>query len=54
MCKVILILNEFFLKYEGRGGSNSPCLLEKTTLKEPSFIRIKVCMIVNFDNVKRN
>ena len=40
MYKAILILDKFFLKYEGeRGGQNDPP--GKTTLKKPSVIRVK-------------
>ena len=36
----MLILDKFFLKYEGgRGGQIDPP--EKTTLKKPSLIRVK-------------
>ena len=37
--KVILILDKFFLKYEG--GVKLTPLLEKTTLKKPRLIRVK-------------
>ena len=40
MYKVILILDKFFLKYEG-GVKLTPPSPEKTTLKKPSFIRVK-------------
>ena len=39
MCKVILILDKFFLKYKGGVKLTPPP--EKTTLKKSSLIRVK-------------
>ena len=41
MYKVILILDEFFLKYED-GVKLTPPPHKKTTRKKPSFIRVKL------------
>ena len=45
MHKVILILDKFFLKYEGRSIWAPP---EKTTLKKPSLIRVNAFVLDYF------
>ena len=58
MCKVILKLDKFFLKYEGegRGGEIDPPPLPpgKTTFKKPSLIKVNDIITSVFKNFVPN
>ena len=52
MYKVTLILDKFFLKYEGEGG-NQIEPLEKTTLTKSSIIRVKPYHLLHGSHTNR-